>query len=99
MLVPIEDAQRPLRVPPAGLPVAVLELELSRSGVGVLEQPGAMVALLVADKVYRVVDPLVGGLVNTTEVVEGAQDVVVPARWPGELEPTLGRDLTGGSCV
>src|SRR3712207_6960204 len=38
LLVPVEDAQRPQRVPPAGPTVAVLEREVHRAGVCVLQQ-------------------------------------------------------------
>jgi len=55
-VVPVEDAQRPQRVPSAGAPVAVLELELGLARVGVLEQPGAVWLPLVADQLHGLGD-------------------------------------------
>jgi hypothetical protein len=59
-VVPVDDAKRPQRVPSARTAVAVLELELGLSRVGVLEQPGAVRLPLVADKLHGRADPIVG---------------------------------------
>src|SRR6478735_7017367 len=95
LVVPVEHAQRSQRVPAARVSVAVLERELGLARMGVLEQPGAVGLSLVPDQLNGLGDPLVRGLAGTTEVVEGAKYVVVPARRPGELEPVLGGHLAG----
>lgn len=40
--MPVEDAEGPQRVPPAGAAVAVLKREVDFAGMCVLQQPGAI---------------------------------------------------------
>ena len=98
LVVPVEDTQRPQRVPPARPPVAVLESELGLADVGVLQQPGAVWLPLVSDQLHGLGHARVGSVTGAAEVVQGAQDVVLPARRPRELQPALGRHLTGAQA-
>src|SRR5215510_6553705 len=85
LLVPVEDTQRPQRVPPAGPIIAVLERKVDLPGMGVLQQPRAIGLLLGSEQINRFVHPRVRHIPDRAEVFEGTQHVVVPAGRKREL--------------
>ena len=94
-LVPVEDTERPQRVPPAGLAVAVLERKVDFAGMRVFEQPGAVGLLFGSEQLNRFVYTRVRRISGRTEVVEGAQHVIVPTGGKRELEPGWVDDFPG----
>src|SRR6266542_1609947 len=95
LLVPVEDTQRPQRVPPAGPTVAVLERKVDLAEMRVLQQPGAIGLLLGSEQIDRFVDPRVRHIPDRAEVFEGTQHVVVPAGRKRELQPGWVDDFAG----
>src|SRR5579885_791130 len=95
LLVPAQDTQRPQGVPPARPAVAVLKLEVDRAGMRVLQQPGAVGLSPGAEHRDRSLQPLVRHTADCTEVVEGAQNVVLPADRKRALQPGWIHDLAG----
>src|SRR6185312_6235118 len=90
-LVPPQDTQGAKGVPAAGLAFAVVEGEVAAAGVLVLGEPAAGGVALGGDEGYGVGHALLGAGGGGPEVVEGAQDVVVPEGGEGELGPGRAR--------
>jgi hypothetical protein len=85
LVPPLQHAQRAERIPAAGGADA-FELEPSLALVAVVERPAAVLALCAADNVDCFAEALVARRARGLEIVERAEDVVVPARWEGELK-------------
>src|SRR5215207_4726279 len=60
-----------------------------RAGMGDVEPPAAIRLLFGAHKVDGVGNTLVGRDACGAQVVQSAQDVVVPPGWEGELSPVV----------
>src|SRR4051812_32644901 len=90
---PFEHAHGAQGVPPAGLALAVLHLEVGLAGVHVLQRPAAVGATVPLDNAKRLVEAFLTLDAGVTQVVEPTQDVVeVPVR-ERELKPALVDDL------
>src|SRR5690349_33962 len=94
-VVPGQHAECPQGVPPARRAIWLLEPEVHRPRMGVLEQPTAIRLLLGAYSLDRLIEPRVGHP-TPGEVVGGLEEVVVPPRRVGELRP-LRPDLLAGA--
>ena len=70
-----------------GPAIAVLELEVDRAGMGVLQEPRAIRLLLGSDQLDRFVHARVRRITSRPEMLQAAQDVVVPAGRKRELQP------------
>lgn len=77
-LVPIQDTERPQRVPTAGLAVTILQRKVDLAGMRVLQQPCSVGLLSRSEQCNGFADTCVRLTPNRPEVVEGAQYVVVP---------------------
>src|SRR6202035_2957762 len=86
-LVPAEDPHCAQRVPPAGPTIAVLEREVDRTRVGVLEKPRAISLPLRSKQINRFIHARVRRVSSRSEVVQSTEHVVVPARRKRELQP------------
>src|SRR2546425_8310663 len=87
LLVPTEDPQRAQRVPPAGPAIAVLEREMDRAGMRVLQKPRAVSLSLGSQQINRLVYARVRRITSRPEVLQPTQHVVVPAGGKRELQP------------
>src|SRR6185369_6578442 len=92
---PAEHAQRAEGVPPAGLALAVLHLDVNLARVDVLERPPAVRIPMALDDADGLGDALVGLDPRVAQVIEAAQDVVVPPGRERELEPARVDHLAG----
>src|ERR1700731_50811 len=86
-LIPTEDPQCAQRVPPAGSTIAVLEREVDRAGMGVLQKPRAVRLLLGSEHINRFAHARVRRIPSRPEVLQRTQPVVVPAGRKRELQP------------
>src|SRR2546427_7241754 len=75
LLVPTEDPQRAQGVPPAGPTIAVLEREVDRAGMGVLQKPRPVGLLLGSEQINRFVHPRVRRIPSRLEVLQRTQHV------------------------
>src|SRR3954447_694539 len=91
-VVPAQHPQGPQGVPATGFTFG-LEGEVDLAAVHLAHQPSTIGCLLVAKELDGLGDPLIGPTSDGPEVVEAAQDVVVPLRRPGELQPRLADHL------
>src|SRR5262249_27090466 len=94
-LVPAENPQRTQRVPSAGPAVAVLEREMDRAGMGVLQEPRSVRLRLGPEQSNRFVDPRIRRLPHRAEMLQGAQHVVMPASRKRELQIRRIDDFAG----
>src|SRR5437867_1756027 len=61
----------------------------------VFQQPGTIGLLLRSEQVHRFVRPRVRRISDRAEVFEGAQHIVLPARWKRELQPSRVDNFAG----
>ena len=91
---PLEHPQRAERIPAAGGAQA-LKFKVGLAFVSILQKPAAVPAPGGADDANRLGEARVPGSVDGLEVIEGAQDVVVPPRREGEANENRLDDLAG----
>src|SRR5262249_59437917 len=82
---PLQHPQCPEGVPAAGRAPS-FQLEVGLALVAVVERPAAVVAPRPSDDVDRLGEARIARRLDGLEVIERAQDVVVPARREGKAE-------------
>src|SRR5574341_2212362 len=84
-LPPLEHPQRAKGIPPAGR-TETFQLEVGLALVAVLQRPATVLALGAKEDADRFGKALVAGRAYGLEVIEGAEDIVVPPRREREAQ-------------
>src|SRR5205823_14120879 len=80
---PSQHPPGPQRVPAAGF-TKLFQFEVGLALVTILQRPSAVLALAAADNLDRLGEAWVSLRVDRLEIVQSAENVVVPTRWEGE---------------
>jgi len=83
---PLEDAQRPKRIPAAGSAGRFVEGKGEALAVGTIKKPAAVGLALGLDHLNSLPHARAGARVGAPEIIERAEDVVVVARGESEFE-------------
>src|SRR5262245_41087404 len=89
---PLQYPQCPEGVPAAGRAKS-FQLEVGLALVAILKLPAAIIAPRASDDVNRLGNARIAGRLACLEIIEGAKDIVVPARREGEANEDRFDDL------
>src|SRR5947208_1597666 len=93
-LPPLKHSQRPKRVPAAGR-AKPFQIEIRLASIFVVQRPATILALAGAHNFDRLRKARVGRRIDGLEIVQSAEDVVVPARWERKMQENRLDDFAG----
>jgi hypothetical protein len=95
IVIPAENAESAQGVPAAGAADGGFHLEGNKFGMTKVERPASVLVATLDYNFDRFADAAVGFDSGVAQIVESAQDVVVPEGWVRETEPALVDDFSG----